>query len=74
MIQKEDYKELREELEKNLKLLDIPKYTWHWPELLYNTLLLLDMFIPPFNNWRHLWGMRKVRVRRALEIVKEIYE
>jgi hypothetical protein len=65
MIQKEQFKELQNELHENLEVLHIPRYVWFWPELLYNTLKLLPMF----GQFRHL----QYQIKRALEITKEIY-
>lgn len=67
MIQKEQYKELREHLDDLLILLDIPKYYWHWPKLLYTTLAILsDIVYAPYLK-------RKKWADEALVIVKEIY-
>lgn len=65
MIQKEQFKELQQELEENLEVLHIPKYTWHCSELLYYTLKLLLLF----GQFRHL----QHQIKRALEITREIY-
>lgn len=68
MIMKEQFKPLQLELEEHLEVLHIPKYVWHWPELLANTLkLLCTVFYPQGST-----NARKAF--RAWQICREIYE
>lgn len=67
MIQKEQFKELQEELEEKLKILKVPRYVWYWPELLINTLLLMSLVFFPEKS------LRKKQADRALKLTREIY-
>jgi hypothetical protein len=63
MIQKEQFKELQQELEENLEVLHIPKYVWHWREGLIASLFILSICHYQYTH----------RARRAYKLALEIY-
>lgn len=73
MIQKEQYKSLREELEELLIYLKIPRYVWYWPELLFNTLFLMCTIIYPCTSQKFSTICKHKKATRAWEITREIY-